>query len=66
VPAIICRCVSGLRPIWLTTALRSDFAVTSFPMPRPGAAVSLAMTVSFALALADDLVDHPLRRAGRP
>src|SRR5215467_9934020 len=44
-PAIICRWVSGLRPIWLTIALRRTFAATSLPIPLSGVAVSLAMTV---------------------
>ena len=42
---VICRCVSGLRPIWLTIALRTSLAPMSLPIPRPGMAVSLAMTV---------------------
>src|SRR5215212_9401343 len=44
-PASICRCVSGLRPMWLTITWRSSPASISLPMPIPGAAVSLAMTV---------------------
>ena len=31
--------------MWLTIALRSSLASTSLPIPSPGAAVSLAITV---------------------
>src|SRR5437762_10757401 len=44
-PANIFFCVSGLRPIWLAIALRTRFALTSLPMPTPGSAVSLPITV---------------------
>ena len=62
-PAIICRCVSGLRPIWLTIALRTNLAATSFPIPRPGMAVSLAMTVRFRLFCRTISSIDPLGRA---
>src|SRR5262249_52623687 len=45
-PAIICFCVSGLSPMWLTIARRTSPALISLPMPTPGIAVSLAITVS--------------------
>src|SRR5215813_3251196 len=45
-PAIICFCVSGLSPMWLTIARRTSPALMSLPMPTPGIAVSLAITVS--------------------
>src|SRR3974377_1381774 len=43
--AMICRCVSGLVPICETTTLRTAFAAIRSPMPTPGRAVSLAITV---------------------
>src|SRR5438034_2467366 len=46
-PAIICCCVSGLRPMWLTIARRTSPARMSLPMPTPGMAVSFAITVRF-------------------
>ena len=44
-PACICCCVSGLSPMWLTIAVRTSLALINLPMPVPGFAVSLAMTV---------------------
>ena len=46
-PDIICCCASRLRPMWLTTALLTAFALTSFPTPIPGFAVSFAIMVRF-------------------
>src|SRR5215471_12810037 len=43
--AMICRCVSGLVPICDTITLRTAFAAMRSPMPTPGRAVSLAITV---------------------
>src|SRR6187431_201149 len=45
-PASIFFCVSGFSPMWLTIALASAPALTSLPIPTPGSAVSLAITVS--------------------
>src|SRR5262249_47361664 len=47
--AIICRCVSGLRPMWLATVRLTNPASTSLPMPRPGSALSFAITVRLRL-----------------
>ena len=44
-PESIFFCVSGLRPMWLTMVLRMTPALTSLPMPMPGSALSLAITV---------------------
>jgi hypothetical protein len=36
--------------MWLTMALRTSFDTISLPIPRPGTAVSLAMTVRLRLS----------------
>ena len=46
-PEIIFFCVSGLRPICEAMSFATAPAVMSLPMPLPGDAVSLAMTVRF-------------------
>ena len=51
--------------MWLAMTLRTDRAVISLPMPRPGAAVSFAITVRSRFFLPHDLVDQPLRRTHR-
>ena len=61
-PTIICRWVSGLRPIWLTMALRNNFAVTTFADPLAGRCCVVGDDGEVALILADDLVHHALRR----
>ena len=58
-PAIIFACVSGLSPMWETINLATAPAVMSLPMPLPGMAVSLAMTVRF---LAPRLTSASIRR----
>ncbi len=44
-PAIILACVSGFSPMCEATRRATAPARISLPMPRPGIAVSLAMTV---------------------
>ena len=62
-PASIFFCVSGLRPMWLAIVFFTAPALISLPMPTPGIALSFAITVRSALALAHQLVHQALGRA---
>ena len=59
----------GLRPMWLTIALRTSLAAMSLPMPLPGHRGVVGDHGEIALVLAHDLVDRPARafpRAMKP
>src|ERR1700722_17679953 len=62
-PLIICCWVSELRPIWLAITWRTSPALISLPIPTPGTAGSLAITVRSRLPLPDNLIDYALGRA---
>jgi hypothetical protein len=49
--------------MWLTITRATRPALISRPMPRPGLAVSLAITVRFFLALAHEFGHQPMRCA---
>ena len=62
-PVIIWRWVSGLVPMCETTRLRTSLASIKRPMPNPGRAVSLAITVS---PLRSWRTSSPISRCGEP
>ena len=59
-PTIICFCVSGLRPIWLTTALRTALRAHELPDANPWPGRVVGNDGEILLSLTHQLIDDRL------